>query len=133
MSGITTGYDIVTWDMETNEYTLLVNEPYDQGLPDADGHIVTYLDSQAAGGGWFGSYHSEVKIIDRDTLEKRVVLPLDTYYGLGIWDHYLAVNNVGMWGDSIVVCDLEIMDLVDSEGHVIPEGSGADAGADGGK
>jgi hypothetical protein len=134
MPGVTERLDIVVWDMETNNYAILVNDEWDQGLPDADGHLVGYIDSQANDSAWYGVHLSEVKIIDRDTLEKRVVLPLDTYYGLGIWSHYLAVNNVGAWGDSIVLCDLEEMGLVDGSGHVCPE-SGCpeiDAGVDGG-
>lgn len=132
LPGITERFDIVAWDMETDEYTVLVNDEWDQGLPDADGHLVAYVDSQANDSGWYGVHRSEVRVIDRDTSVKRVVLPLDTYYGLGLWSHYLAVNNVGTWGDSIVLCDLEVMGLVDGDGHVIPEDV-ADAGVDGGK
>jgi hypothetical protein len=133
--GVTNGYDLMTWNMETNEYTILVGDSYDQGLPDADGHIVGYVDSQASGMGWWTTQEAEVKIIDLDTHAVRTVLPLDVYYGLGLWSHYLAVNNYGMWGDSIVLCDLEVMGLVDSAGHVCPESgcSGADGGVDAGK
>jgi hypothetical protein len=132
ISGVTDSYDILTWNMETNEYSILVNDEWDQGGVDADGHLIGYLDSQANDSAWFGVYRSEVRIVDRDTLVKRVVLPLDTYYGLGLWSHYLAVNNVGTWGDSIVLCDLEVMGLVDADGHVIPEGAEMDAGVDAG-
>jgi hypothetical protein len=122
----------MAWNPETNVRTVLVSEPFDQGHPDADGHLVSYLDSQASGAGYWSGYHAEVKIIDRDTLVQRTVLPLDSYFGTGIWSHYLVSNNVGMWGDSLILCDLEAGGLVDTDGHVIPE-STPDAGVDGGK
>jgi hypothetical protein len=135
ISGVTDSYDLLAWNMETNEYTILVGDPYDQGLPDADGHVVGYVDSQASGHGWWSTNEAEVKIIDLDTHTVRTVLPLNVYYGLGIWSHYLAVNNVGTWGDSIILCDLEVMGLVGTDGHVCPASgcSAADAGVDGGK
>jgi hypothetical protein len=131
MSG-TDGFDIVIWNMETNERTVFIDEPWDQGLPDSSGHVISYLDTQAAKKYWFGTYLSEVKIIDRETKVKRTVLPLETWYGPGIWGHYLAANNVGKWGDSIILCDLEAEGLMDTDGHVIPEGGWPDAGVDAG-
>ncbi len=54
------------------------------------------------------------------------VLPLQTYYGLSISGHHVAVNNVSKWGDSIILCDLEEAGIM-KDGHVIPEASGQDA------
>jgi hypothetical protein len=131
--GTTDGFDLVLWNPETNARTIFLSEPYDQGNPDYDGHVIAYLDSQESGTYWYVSNRSAVKIIDRDTSVKREVLPLDTYYGTAIWSHYLATNNVGTWGDSLILCDLEEMGLMDGDGHVVPEGSGGtDAGVDGG-
>jgi len=131
--GTTDGFDLVLWNPETNARTIFLSEPYDQGNPDYDGQFIAYLDSQESGTYWYVSNRSAVKIIDRDTRVKREVLPLDTYYGTAIWSHYVATNNVGTWGDSLILCDLEEMGLMDGDGHVVPEGSGGtDAGVDGG-
>ncbi len=132
INGVTNRYDLYAWDMETNTYTILVDDPLDQLLPDYHGHIVGYVDSQEAGVYWFSSNSGDVRIIDRETKEKRIVLPLDTYYGLSIWSHYLAVNNVGRWGDSLILCDLKEGGFVDDAGHVIPDGAGMDGGIDSG-
>ena len=86
----------------------------------------------------------EIKIIDRVTAEIRTVLPLERYYGLGLWSHYLVVNNLGGWGDSLILCDLRVGGHVDAAGHVCPEegcpdppdggpDGGTDAGVDAGK
>jgi hypothetical protein len=134
--GITERFDIVAWDLETNERTIVVNDPWDQGLPDAHGNLITYIDSQANNGQWFGNYKGEVRVVDRDTLVKRVVLPLSTYWGVAIWDHWVATNNVGPWGDIIILCDLLEMGIVDTDNNVLPEDApdaGPDAGPDGGK
>jgi len=84
-------------------------------------HVVAYADSQANEDGWFtGDNWAEVKIIDRDTKEKRTITSMDRFYGIGIWDRYLAFNNWGMWGDSIILCDLVEGGFMDADGHVIP-------------
>jgi len=111
--------------------TLLINEPYDQAAPDVDGNLVAYLDSQAAQT-YYIAAQNEVRVFDRDTQEKRVVLPPGEYYGLGIWGHWVAVNNLGTWGDSLILCDLQEMGLVDGNNHAIPEGAVLDGGVDGG-
>jgi len=137
-SGLTDGLDLFVWDPETNERTMLLSEPWDQGSPDYSGHLITYIDSQVNDCGWFGSYLGELKVIDRDTLVKRVILPNSQYYGVGVWSHYIAANNVGPWGDIIIACDLEVMGIVDASGHVCPESGcpeldgGVDGGADAG-
>jgi len=135
---VTDGLDLVVWDMETDEYEIIVDDTLDQGLPDAYGHIIAYVDTQEAGTPWYGFYRGELRIADRETLVKRVVLPLDTYYSIGIWSHWIAANNVGLWGDSIILCDILEMGLVDDDGHVCPEegcpepDGGLDSGVDGG-
>jgi hypothetical protein len=114
------------WNVETGEMTIILDEPTIQMYPDVDGHVVAYLDAP------LGSSKSEIRIFDRQTLEKRTVMPMDTYYGLGIWEHWIAVNNVGTWGDSLIVCDLLEGGFMDAAGHVCPE-SGCpepDAGPD---
>jgi len=138
ITGETQGADIVGWDLETNARTTILSEPLDQLQTDTDGHVIGYLDSQASGMQWYGNYLAEAKIVDRDTGVKRTVLPLDTYFGLGMWGHYLAVNNVGTWGDTIILCDMEAGGLMDTDGHVIPlggypDGGVGDAGLDAGK
>jgi hypothetical protein len=77
----------------------------------------------------------EIRVVDRDSGVIRTVMPMETYYGLGIWEHWIAFNNYGMWGDSLIVCDLLEGGFMDAAGHVCPE-SGCpvpDAGPDGGK
>ena len=126
--------DLAVWDLNTNTRTMLVDEPWDQVLPDYSGSVVAYLDSQAgsveASGG-----SGEIRVIDRDTGVKRVVLPFDTYYGVALWGHFVGVNNFGMWGDSLIVCNLLEAGIMDAAGHVCPESgcTSPDAGADGGK
>jgi hypothetical protein len=136
IQGITERLDIVVWNLETNERTIVVNDPWDQGGPDAHGNLITYIDSQANNAQWFGNYKGEVRVVDRDTLVKRVVLPLSTYWGVAIWDHWVATNNAGPWGDIIILCDLLEMGIVDADNNVIPEDApdaGPDASPDGGK
>ena len=119
--GETDLFDLWLWNPETGDYEVLLSEPWDQGLADFDGHVVAYADSQANGDGWFtGDNWAEVKIIDRDTKEKRTITSMDRFYGIGIWDRYLAFNNWGMWGDSIILCDLVEGGFMDADGHVIP-------------
>ena len=130
--GETQAGDLFLWNPETNEKSLLLSEPWDQGSPDYSGHLITYIDSQINDEGWFGSYMGELKVIDRETLVKRVILPNSQYYGVGVWSHYIAANNVGPWGDVIIACDLEVMGIVDADGHVIPEDTEMDAGVDAG-
>ncbi len=129
-TGLTNDYDIDVWDMNENTRTTLVNDDLDQLLPDYSGHVIAYLDSKKSGSKWYGAYEAEVKIVDRDTRAIRIALPLDTYYGVSLWSHYLAVNNVGKWGDSLILCDLKEGGLVDDGGHVIAESDGVDSGPD---
>jgi len=126
----TDGTDIWVWDIEAGTSPeVIVSDPYDQVLPDYDDHVIAYLDSQANGTGWrAGGDRAEVRIVDRDTKVIRKVMPLDVYYGIGIWSHYLAMNNYGRWGDSIILCDLLEGGFMDADGHVIPEGGAPDAG-----
>ena len=135
-TGLAIGTDwtsLDAWDINTNQRTVLNDDPFDQGAPDAHGHLVTYIDSQAAGEGWIANNLSQIKIIDRDTLEIRIITPyVDHQYNLAIWDKWLAFNNVGIWGDVLILCDLEAGGFIDTSGHVIPAGS-SDAGVDGGK
>ncbi len=126
-------FDLWVWNLETDTYEIILSEPWDQGMPDSDGHVIAYVDSQKADEGWFtGSNRAEVKIIDRQTKVKRTITPLDKFYGIALWDRYLAFNNWGMWGDSIILCDLVEGGFMDKDGHVIPEGSIPDAGTDSG-
>jgi hypothetical protein len=130
--GETDNLDLVRWDLDTNARSVLLSEPWDQLLPDTSGYAVVYLDSNPAGEYWFSAYHCDVRVIDIETGVVRTVLPLDAYFGPSIWSHYIVANNYGMWGDSLVLCDLEEGGIMDSSGHIIPEG-GSDAGVDGGK
>jgi hypothetical protein len=131
--GETDNLDLVRWDLETNDRTVLLSEPWDQLLPDTSGHAVVYLDSNPAGQYWFAEYRCDVRVIDMETGAVRTVMPLDAYFGPSIWGHYVTVNNYGTWGDSLVLCDLEEGGLMDEGGHVIPEVSDPDAGADAGE
>jgi hypothetical protein len=104
-------------------------------MPDIDNHIVVYVDSQAAGEHWGDNQLGEVRIIDRETLVKRTITPVDRFYGIGIWERWIVFNNVGIWGDSLILCDLLEGGFVDAEGHVCPEDEGCpelDGGVDGG-
>ncbi len=120
------------WNIETDEMTVLLDEPWDQIAPDVDGNVVVYLDSQEAGENWWTNQLGEIRIVDRQTLEKRTVMPTDRYYGVGIWEHWIAFNNVGTFGDSIIVCDLLEGGFMDAEGHVCPEGGCPEPETDGG-
>jgi len=133
ISGVTDNIDLVRWDLETNERTVLLSADWDQLLPDTSGFAVMYLDSNPAGEHWFAEFQCDVKVMDLETGVIRTVMPLDAYFGSAIWSHWVAVNNYGHWGDSIILCDLEEGGIMDSEGHIIPEGSDPDAGVDGGK
>jgi len=125
----TDGSDIWLWNIETGKYEVIVTAPYSQTLCDIDSHVIAYVDSQANGTDWrAGGDRAEVRIVDRDTNVIRKVMPLDVYYGISIWSHYLAMNNYGRWGDSIILCDLLEGGFMDADGHVIPEGGAPDAG-----
>jgi hypothetical protein len=132
ISGTTDNIDLMRWDLETDSRSILLEEPWDQLLPDTSGYVAVYLDSNPAGEHWFTAYHCETRVIDMETGVVRTVMPLDAYFGPSIWGHYVAVNNYGAWGDSIVLCDLEEGGIMDASGHIIPEGSGSDAGVDAG-
>ena len=90
-------------------------------VPDVDGHVVVYQDSQAAGETYFAHQFSDLRIVDRDTGAKRVVMPLDTYYGVGIWERWIVFNNYGMYGDSLIICDLVEAGYMSDDLHVISE------------
>jgi hypothetical protein len=109
------------WDMETEAMTVLLDEPWSQVIPDVDGHVVVYQDSQAAGERYGESMRSDLRVIDRDSHAIRVVMPLDTYYGVGIWERWIAFNNYGRYGDSLITCDLVAGGFLDADLHVIPE------------
>jgi hypothetical protein len=114
-------WGLETWDIATGETTDLLDDPWSQVIPDVDGHVVAYQDSQAAGESYWDHQRSELRIVDRDTGAKRVVMPLDTYYGVGIWERWIAFNNYGMYGDSLIICDLVAAGYMDEDLHVIPE------------
>lgn len=133
---LTERFDIVVWDLETHERTVVVSDPWDQGGPDAHGNLIVYTDSQTNNSSWFGAYKGEIRVVDRDTLVKRVVLPLSTYWGVAVWDRWVATNNSGPWVDIIILCDLLEMGIVDADNNVIPDDApdaGPDASPDGGK
>ncbi len=48
-------------------------------------------------------------------------MPLDTYYGVGIWERWIVFNNYGMYGDSLIICDLVAGGYMSDDLHVIPE------------
>ena len=135
ISGVTDNIGLDSWNMETNERTVIIDNPWDQGMPDASGYVIAYVDSEAAGENWFTDNQSQVKIIDRETLVVRTITPLvGRYYSIGIWSHWLAFNPTSYWGDVIVLCDLLEGGFVGVDGHVCTE-SGypeTDAGVDGG-
>jgi hypothetical protein len=140
ISGVTDNIGLDTWNMETNERTIVIDDPWDQGMPDASGYIIAYVDSQAADEYWFTNNRGQVKIIDRETLVVRTITPLvGRYYSIGIWNRWLAFNPTSYWGDVIVLCDLLEGGFIDADGHVCPEGTcpdmdaSIDGGADGGK
>ena len=112
---------LASYDMDTDAMTILLDDPWDQVLPDVDGHVIVYEDSQAAGERYGGSMRSDLRILDRDTGAKRVVMPLDTYYGVGIWERWIAFNNYGMYGDSLMICDLVAGGHMTDDLHVVPE------------
>lgn len=41
----------------------------------------------------------------------------DTFFHLFPW---VVANNLGQWGDALVLCDLEQMGLVGEDGHMVP-------------
>jgi hypothetical protein len=107
--------------LRSDTRTILLDDPWSQVVPDVDGHVVVYQDSQAAGETYFAHQRSELRIVDRDSGAKRVVMPLDTYYGVGIWERWIAFNNYGTYGDSLIICDLVEGGYMDADLHVIPE------------
>ncbi len=119
--GKTDGFDLMMLDMKTRRTKKLVEDPGDQGLADADGNLIAYVDSGAAGTSWFGNHLAEVKIVDTEARHQRTVFPLGMYFGLSIWNRFLAVNSVGPGGDAIVLCNLVEGGFMDSTGKVIPE------------
>lgn len=114
-------YRLQTWNMTTGETAVLLDQPWSQVMGDVDGHVVVYDDSQAAGEPYWSHQYSELRILDRDTGAIRVVMPLDTYYGVGIWERWIAFNNYGMYGDSLIICDLVAAGYMDADLHVVPE------------
>jgi hypothetical protein len=119
--GETASFSLDIWDMETDVREVIVDDPHSQGAPDAFGSVISYLDSQAAGQGWFENNLSELKIIDRETGVIRVITPtLGRHYDHGIWEKWLAFNTTGPWGDLLVLCNLEEGGFIDAAGHVIP-------------
>jgi len=130
---VTNYFSIDVWDISTNARTTVVDGPWDQVAPDAYGYLIAYFDSQVTGENWFPDQYSQIKLVDAETHEVRTITPyVDHQYNLALWDKWLAFNNVGVWGDILVLCDLEAGGFIDADGHVIPEGSDPDAGVDGG-
>ena len=121
ITGVTDDYRLELWDVASGTMTVLLDEPWSQVLPDVDGHVVVYQDSQAAGESYGEHQRSDLRIVDRDSGVKRVVMPLDTYYGVAIWERWIAFNNYGMYGDSLITCDLVEAGYLDADLHVIPE------------
>jgi hypothetical protein len=118
--GGTEAFDLVMWNVETNERTTLAGGPWDQVMPDIDGHLVAYVDTAPVKKFWHSGNTGELKLIDVETRVTRSILPVSAYYGVGLWSHWVAVNNLGKWGDALILCDLKQMGLVDEEGHVVP-------------
>ncbi len=114
-------YRLQTWNMTTGETSVLLDQPWSQVMGDVDGHVVVYDDSQVAGEPYWSHQYSELRILDRDTGVIRVVMPLDIYYGVGIWERWIAFNNYGIYGDSLIICDLVAAGYMDAELHVVPE------------
>ena len=106
-------YRLELWDVAAGTMTVLVDDPDWQAVPDVDGHVVVYEQMSTAG--------TELRIVDRDTGVKRTVMPLDTYYGVGIWERWIAVNNYGLWGDSLITCDLVEGGFMSDALPVVPE------------
>ena len=121
VSGASDDYRLEAWDLTTDTMTVLLDEPWTQDAPDVDGHVVVYQDSQASGESFWPRELAEVRVLDRDTGAIRVVMPLDTYYGVGIWERWIALNNYGMFGDSLIVCDLVEGGFMSDDLHVLPE------------
>ena len=117
----TDDFRLEEWDLATDTPTIILDEPWSQVVPDVDGHVVVYQDSQAAGETYFAHQFSDLRIVDRDTGAIRVVMPLDTYYGVGIWERWIAFNNYGIYGDSLIICDLVEGGYMDADLHVVPE------------
>ena len=109
------------WDMATETTSDVLDDTWSEIIPDVDGHVVVYLDSEAAGESYWAHERSDIRIVDRETGAVRVVLPLDTYYGVGIWERWIAVNNYGLWGDSLITCDLVEGGFMSDDLHVVPE------------
>jgi hypothetical protein len=114
-------FRLETWDVAAGTMTVLLDAPWSQVLCDVDGHVVVYEDSQAAGETWGAHNSADLRILDRDTGAMRVVMPLDTYYGVGIWERWIAFNNYGTYGDSLIICDLVAGGYMSDDLHVIPE------------
>ncbi|MBI5489317.1 MAG: hypothetical protein HY905_18430 [Deltaproteobacteria bacterium] len=114
-------YGLEAWDMATGTMTDVLDDAWSEVLPDVDGHVVVYQDSEAAGESYWTRQRSDLRIVDRDTGAVRVVMPLDTYYGVGIWERWIALNNYGIWGDSLITCDLVEGGFMSEDLHVVPE------------
>jgi hypothetical protein len=97
--------------------TVLLDEPWTELMPDVDGHVVVYQDSQAAGEGYWPRQRSELRVLDRDTHAIRIVMPLDVYYGVGIWERRIAFHNAGRYG-ALIICDLVEGGFLDADLHV---------------
>jgi hypothetical protein len=121
ISGESDDFRLEEWDLATDTRMIILDEPWSQVVPDVDGHVVVYQDSQAAGETYFAHQFSDLRIVDRETGVKRIVMPLDTYYGVGIWERWIAFNNYGMYGDSLIICDLVEAGYMDTDLHVVPE------------
>ena len=106
-------YRLELWDVAAGTMTVLVDDPDWQAVPDVDGHVVVYEQMSTAG--------TELRIVDRETGAKRTVMPLDTYYGVGIWERWIAFNNYGMYGDSLIICDLVEAGHMSDDLHVRAE------------
>jgi len=62
-----------------------------------------------------------VDIIDLDTGERRRVFDAAIHYAPGIWDKWLVVNQIGPFGDAILLCDLVAGGFMSEDRHVCPE------------
>ena len=114
-------WGLEAWDMATETIADLLDDAWSEVGPDVDGHVIVYQDSESAGESYWAHERSDIRIFDRETGAVRVVLPLDTYYGVGIWERWIAVNNYGLWGDSLITCDLIEGGFMSADLHVIPE------------
>jgi len=116
------GADLHFWNMNTGQRGLLVTDPGSQVFPDADGHAIVYISSEQTGDNWWGNGQiGDIRLRDLETGVTRMVFPMMKHYAPGITERWMVVNQVGPYGDALILCDLVEAGFMDESLHVCPE------------